>query len=301
MLRTRGIIMASGGALLWGVSGTVAQHLFQQAMLPAAWLVTLRLLVSGALFLMFTLRKEGSQVWKLWLDRRFVLQMLLFGLLGMLGVQYTYFASIESGNAAIATLLQYLAPLFILLYTVIRRKTKLAPLDITGALLALGGTYLLLTGGDSSELTVPLRGLIWGILSAVSLTFYTLYSGPLLKLYSTSLLMGWGMIVGGAGMSLIHPVWSVPSADWSLSIILAILFVILLGTLAAFYLYIGSLRHIAPHEASLLSCTEPVSAIVSSVIWLSVPFNLYQALGAGMVVLMTVMVSLKSRTTETAK
>ena len=294
MARTQGILMASGGALLWGVSGTVAQHLFQQAMLPAAWLVTLRLLVSGALFLLLSMRKEGPKVWRLWLDRRFIVQMLLFGLLGMLGVQYTYFASIESGNAAIATLLQYLAPLFILLYTVVWKRTKLMPLDLIGALLALGGTYLLLTGGDSSQLTVPLRGLIWGILSAISLTFYTLYSGPLLKLYSTSLLMGWGMLAGGAGMSLIHPVWSVPSVRWSLPVILAILFVILLGTLAAFYLYIGSLRHIAPHEASLLSCTEPISAIVSSVIWLAVPFNLVQALGAAMVVLMTVLVSLKS-------
>lgn len=287
--------MASGGALLWGVSGTVAQHLFQQAMLPAAWLVTLRLLVSGVLFLMFTFRKEGARVWKVWLDRRFILQILLFGLLGMLGVQYTYFASIESGNAAIATLLQYLAPLFILIYTVFWNKTRLTLLDLTGALLALGGTYLLLTGGDSSELTVPPAGLVWGILSAVSLTFYTLYSGPLLKQYSTPLLMGWGMLAGGAGMSLVHPVWNLPQADWSLPDILAILFVILLGTLAAFYLYIGSLRHIAPHEASLLSCTEPIAAIISSVIWLSVPFNLFQALGAGMVVLMTIIVSMKSR------
>lgn len=85
-------------------------------------------------------------------------------------------------------------------------EIKLTPRDIIGALLALGGTYLFLTGGDSSELTVPLRGLIWGILSAVSLTFYTLDSGPLLKLYSTPLLMGWGMIVGGTGMVVLMTV-----------------------------------------------------------------------------------------------
>ena len=42
--------------------------------------------------------------------------MILFGLFGMLAVQYTYFASIKEGNAAVATLLQYLA-LYLLLYT----------------------------------------------------------------------------------------------------------------------------------------------------------------------------------------
>ena len=42
--------------------------------------------------------------------------MILFGLFGMLAVQYTYFASIKEGNAAVATLLQYLAPIFITVY-----------------------------------------------------------------------------------------------------------------------------------------------------------------------------------------
>ncbi|WP_310831725.1 EamA family transporter [Paenibacillus pedocola] len=294
MQRSKGIIMASGGALLWGVSGTVAQQLFQQAMLPAAWLVTVRLLISGVLFLLLCLRQEGSFIWRVWLEPKFTVQMLLFGLFGMLGVQFTYFASIENGNAAIATLLQYLAPLFILLYTMVWKRTRLALLDIVGAFLALTGTYLLLTGGNTAQLTVPLEGFFWGILSGVSLAFYTLYSAPLLKKYSTTLLMGWGMLTGGAGMNLIHPFWSVPPVDWSPSIIGAILFVIVLGTLVPFYLYIASLRHIAPHEASLLSCTEPVSAIVFSVIWLSVPFNVVQAIGAGMIVLMTLLISRKA-------
>lgn len=294
MSRSKGIMMASGGALLWGVSGTVAQHLFHQAGLTAAWLVTLRLLISGVVFLLICLRKEGSKVWRMWINRRFIGQMLIFGLLGMLGVQFTYFASIEEGNAAIATLLQYLAPLFILLYTVLWRKTRLSPLDFIGVVLALAGTYLLLTGGDATQLTVPLKGFIWGTLSGVSLAFYTLFSGPLLKQYSIQLIMGWGMLVGGIGMNLINPVWSVPDIVWSPAVICSILFVVLFGTFAAFYLYIGSLRHIAPHEASLLSCTEPISAIISSVIWLSVPFNLFQALGAGLIILMTVMISFKS-------
>nr|WP_025690407.1 DMT family transporter [Paenibacillus zanthoxyli] len=285
--------MASSGALLWGVSGTVAQHLFQQVHIPAAWLVTLRLMISGAVFLLLSMRQEGSKVWKIWLDGKFIGQILIFGVFGMLGVQFTYFASIESGNAAIATLLQYLAPLFILIYSIIWKKTRLFLMDFIGAVLALAGTYFLLTGGDSSQLTVSPKGFIWGLMSGISLAFYTLYSGPLLKRCSVQVIMGWGMLVGGAGMNLIHPIWAAPSIPWSPSTIGSILFVVLLGTLAAFYLYIGSLRHIEPHEASLLSCTEPISAIISSVIWLSVPFNYFQILGAGLIVLMTIIVSIK--------
>lgn len=289
--------MAVSGALLWGVSGTVAQYLFDQKGIGAEWLVSLRLIVSGFLFLLLCTRKEGVMTWKIWLNRSFCIRILLFGLAGMLGVQYTYFEAIETGNAAIATLLQYLAPLFILLYTLIRRTEKVSLTDWIGALLALTGTCLLLTGGSLSGLAIPFRGLLWGIASGAALAFYTLYSKPLLDKFSTLIIMGWGMIIGGLGMGTVHPVWDLPDIKWQPSLILAVGFIVIFGTLLAFYLYIGSLRYLPPHQASLLSCAEPISAVFSSVIWLNVSLNSYQYIGAALVILMTVLISLKSRNT----
>ena len=37
-------------------------------------------------------------------------QLIIYALFGMLGVQYTFMATIDKGNVAIATLLQFLAP-----------------------------------------------------------------------------------------------------------------------------------------------------------------------------------------------
>ena len=51
-------------------------------------------------------------------------KMILFGLFGMLAVQYTYFASIKEGNAAVATLLQYLAPIFITVYLLFKWNVR---------------------------------------------------------------------------------------------------------------------------------------------------------------------------------
>lgn len=118
------------GACLWGLSGTAAQQLFQYENVSTEWLVTIRLLISGAILLIIssfgTRKKEIFGIWK----RRFdATKMILFGLFGMLAVQYTYFASIKEGNAAVATLLQYLAPIFITVYLLFKWNVRPSKID----------------------------------------------------------------------------------------------------------------------------------------------------------------------------
>ena len=58
-----------------------------------------------------------------------------------------------------------------------------------------------------------------------------------------------------------------------------ITFVIIFGTLIAFYLYLDSIRYLTPKETTLFGCTEPLAAIISSVLILHVPFQSFQLLG----------------------
>ena len=51
--RTKGILLVIVGTMLWGISGTVAQFLFQQKGFDTEWLVVFRLLISGFLLLLY--------------------------------------------------------------------------------------------------------------------------------------------------------------------------------------------------------------------------------------------------------
>ena len=87
------------GACLWGLSGTAAQQLFQFENVSTEWLVTIRLLISGAILFLFIIRSEQKRnIWNFKLNSD-ANKIILFGLLVMLTVQYTYFASIKEGNA----------------------------------------------------------------------------------------------------------------------------------------------------------------------------------------------------------
>ena len=69
------------------------------------------------------------------------------------------------------------------------------------------------------------------------------------------------MLVGGAVLSLLHAPWKV-QGTWDVTSYVFTAFILIFGTLAAFYLYITALRLIGAQKSSLLTCAEPLSAAV---------------------------------------
>ncbi|MEH7254512.1 EamA family transporter [Neobacillus niacini] len=277
--RTKGILLVLIAATSWGVSGTVAQYLFHQQGFSSSWLVVIRLLLAGTGLLIFSHTVGKQNIWMIWKSKQDLFRLIVFGIFGMLGVQYTFFAAIEQGNAATATVLQYLAPVMIALYLCFHARTLPVKHELIAIVLALGGTFLLVTKGNIHTLAISGPAFGWGILSAFALAFYTLYPVSLLSKWGTTLTVGWGMMIGGVGLSFIHPPWKF-QGHWSLTSFTAVTFVVIVGTLIAFLCFMESLKYIKASEASLLACIEPLSAAFLAVVWLHVPFSPIEWLGA---------------------
>lgn len=292
--KLKGISLVLIGATLWGVSGTVAQYVFQEKGFSSQWLVDVRLLLSGILLLFISVLQGNENVWMIWKDKRDRWSLLLFGIFGMLGVQYTYFAAIEAGNAATATLLQYLGPVFITCYIALRNRRFPAKLELAAIALALAGTFLLVTKGSFQELSISQSAFFWGGGSALTLAFYTLQPIHLLKKWGSTIVVGWGMLLGGIAFSFVRAPWEM-QGQWSIHSVLAILFVVLFGTLIAFYCYLESLKYISAAQTSLLACAEPLSAALLSVLWLHVPFGLTDWFGASCIIMTIVILSYSKR------
>lgn len=288
--RPKGMALVLTGATLWGISGTVAQYLFQHQGFSPEWLVVIRLLISGVILLAIASSnsKEKQAVWKIWRNKRDIGSLLLFSILGMLAVQYTYFAAIKYSNAATATVLQYLAPAMITCYFAILSKKLPSSKEFLAVVLALIGTFLLVTQGNIQTLSISGWALFWGLASAVALAFYTLQPHKLLAKWGSTIVIGWGMLIGGISFSFVHPPWSI-QGQWSLTSLFAVSFIVIFGTLIAFYCYLESLKYISATETSLLACIEPLSAAVLSVIWLQVSFGLAEWLGT-LCIISTIMI-----------
>ncbi|MBT2686625.1 EamA family transporter [Bacillus sp. ISL-47] len=300
--RRTGLFLVIAGATFWGVGGTVAQKLFQQFGIDVNWLVTVRLLFAGVMLLAVQyLLKDRSQVFGVWKNRRVAFQLVVFGLLGMLAVQYTYMASIHHGNAAVATLLQYLAPAMIIIYLVLRKQTVFTRRDFVTVSLALAGSFFLLTNGSVSQLSVPAPAIVWGVLSGAALAFYTLYAVPLLKQYDSLVVVGWAMVIGGFSLGFIHPPWKMDFSSLTAEAYLYLVFVIVFGTMLAFWFYIESLQSLTPTETSLLSSMEPLAAVFTTVIWLKEPFGSFQWVGTACIFGMILLLALNKKSTSKTK
>ncbi|QNU04769.1 DMT family transporter [Peribacillus butanolivorans] len=294
--RLIGIFFVIFGASFWGVGGTVAQHLFQSGNIDVDWFVTTRLFIGGILLLSSQLvssnRKHLFQIWKEPTSRN---RLITFSLFGMLLVQYSYMASIALGNAAVATLLQYLAPIFIIFYFIVKGIQKLTRSDLLAISLTLLGTFLLLTNGSFNNLSVPFSAVIWGVISGLSLAFYTLYARSLLESFSSVIVVGWAMLLAGIVMNFVHPIWAIEAINWSASIYIALGFTILFGTALAFWMFIKSLEYLTAKETTLLGTVEPLTAVVSSILWLQLPFGTWQIVGGLLILVLVVYLSLQNK------
>ncbi|MFC7522680.1 DMT family transporter [Parapedobacter sp. GCM10030251] len=280
----KGVLMALLAATLWGVSGTCGQFLFQERAMAVEWLMAVRMLGAGILLLLVALLRKDRHMWLIWRDRSDRRRLLIFGILGMLTVQYSYFAAIKHSNAATATILQFSAPVLIAIYLAVRYGKRLNAMGYLAIFLAVLGTFLLVTHGNIRSLSISPLAFALGMASAVSLALYTLMPGRLLDKYSALSVIGWGLFIGGVAISLLRPPWDVAGIEWDEYTYANTLFVVLFGTLVPFYVYLKAVQLIGGQKASLLTSAEPLSATLLAVLWLGVSFQALDWLGALLIV-----------------
>ena len=97
--------------------------------------------------------KQGPKIFDILKNPKDLLQILLFGFIGMLGTQYTYFSAIQYSNAAIATVLTYFGPTLVLIFMCLKERRKPLKYEVIAILLSSFGVFLLATHGDVNKFT----------------------------------------------------------------------------------------------------------------------------------------------------
>ena len=303
-----GFAMTLVGAALWGVSGAGAQFLFDGYGASPTFVTAFRMVLAGALFLAVIGVRYREPLRRLLRCRRDWLFLGLFSV-GLFGSQFTFACSVDATNAGTACVLQMLNAVFVLAFVCVANRALPTLREGLGLLLALGATVIIATQGDLGVIRLPAAGLFWGLLNALSVAVYILvprYSG-LFDRYGSFTVTGLGMfldafaavavlLVGGAvaggasGVEAGAPLVSAIPFDGTAWAVL-IVAVALLGTFAAFSLYIGGVAKVGSIMGSLLGVMEPASATALSALLLHTAFSgadwLGFALMAAMLVCMT--------------
>lgn len=289
MQRLKGILLIVVGAALWGATGPMMEWLLAETALTVSFILALRLIIAGIALLIFLSFKMDKSINSIWQQRIWLQQLFIFSLVGMLGLQYSFAATIEVSNAIVATLLQFLAPIFIVLYVSLSQKKMPPRFQVIGIISTLAGLFLLLTNASLDHLLVSQEALIWGIILGLSFSFYTLYPARLMKEWGVLLVVAWGMLISGVLLGLGTAIWR--SNEWLLlkdgKIIMILLLLTLFSTLA-YVMFLSSMSYITPVETSVLSSIEPLTTMIISIIVFQATLGTWQVLGI-VVMLLSVM------------
>ena len=277
-LKLRGMLLASLASSLWAISGISGEILFKQFNFSSDWLVSTRTLMSGILLFMIVIFIEKKSILRPLKNKRDSMGIILFGVAGMYLVQYTYFKTIELSNVSFATILQFTAPFFIFIYESIKNRKLPSISTVTLLFMTILGVVFIATKGNFSNLSVSLEALLFGLVSAVMIAFYSTYPKKLLKKYGSITIVGWGMIIGSVISNIIHPIWEI-QGDINTKSIIQVIIVVILGTSIAYLIYIASLNYISSSLAGILTAFEPVLAAVLSVVIFGLKFSIIELIG----------------------
>ncbi|KXH83887.1 DMT family transporter [Sporosarcina sp. HYO08] len=280
MNRLKGIIMIISGAALWGATGPLLEWLLNNSQMSIPFILISRLtLAGGGLLVYLKLKKKQITLplrQKVWLR-----QIIIFGVVGMLGVQYAFVASIDTSNAVIATLFQFLAPIYIIIFVSLRQKKKPPTVQVLGMSVTIIGLFFLLTNGSISGFVLSNEALFWGLVVGFTFAFYTLYPVRIMQEWGVILTVGWAMLIGGLTLFIVNSWTFVKEVQYLTDLKMAgmLIFIIIVGTVA-FLLFLGSMSYITPVETSVLSSFEPLTAMVISVLWFGELLGKWQLAGA---------------------
>jgi drug/metabolite transporter (DMT)-like permease len=277
----RGFILLIIAVLFWGSSAPIGKYLIVTRF-DVLILAQTRTSLTFILLLFFFLLMDRS-VFKIDLA-----DLWKFGILGIVGISltnYTYYFTAKESSVATAILVQYTAPVWVVLYSVfVIKEDKFDRITFISLVFGLIGCYFAVTAGSMQILNLKGWAIITGPLSAFTFAYQIVATKQLLKRYSV-----WTMLVYMFGFSAvfwlcINSPWNIVAKnytyfDWEVFWVFAIISILIPQT--AFAL---GLKLLDASTVGIISILEPVIAIIAAFLILGESLSIVQLFGAVLVV-----------------
>ena len=288
----KGTIYSLLSGLIWGICGILGEYFFAHYQVSSGWITSMRLLVAGSVVLILSSFQLRSQLFNIWKNWKNYLPFLAYAILGIFSVQFFFYLCVEYSNATTATILQFISPIFILLYNRIIYKKKASKSAIFYVLIAMIGVFLMATKGDLSKLSITPLALITGLLSALGLMFNVILPQRFAKNYGFVPTVGWGMIIAGLFSNVLYPVYEISFQLDAVSILIC-LTIAFLGTAFAFFLSMKAVSLVSPLVVSVVSASEPLSSAILSVLFLGMVLDGFLVLAMILIIVPMIFLSIE--------
>lgn len=261
-------------AIFWGLIGIFSSLAFSQGIEPmevAFW----RALLAWICFAIQAFIQKDIRV-----DIKDTPLLIVFSFFGISLFYISYQYAVKTGGAALASVLLYTAPAWVVVFSFFIYKEKLTRIKITAVILVIAGVYLISkTGGNANSTTsIGLIALISGLASGFCYSLYYTIGKYFSNKYSSANLFLYVPPLGALGiLPFVDFAHKTPLA-WTALISIAVI-----STFLANHCYYKGLQYLEAGRASIVATIEPVVAALAAYIILGEYFTFLGYWGAFLV------------------
>lgn len=294
----RGFVYIGSAAVFWGISASLGRAAFTGRLLPDSDIkgITPLILAQARTGFSFLVLLAGfvvlGRVRRLAITRTDLAKLFVLGLGGVAASNYFYYLAIERTNVATAIIVQYTAPVWVLLYMLARGFEKLTLPKVASVLLAISGIGLVIGLFGHGKLHLDFIGFLAALAAAFSFAYYNVGGHSILARYDRWTVLFYTTFSASLFWIVVNPPNRIAAAHYSGAAWLFLFVFATLSVLIAFSFYFAGLQHLVPTKAIIASCLEPVFTVLIAAVALHETVHPLQAVGIAMVLAALVVVQL---------
>ncbi len=256
--------------VFWGLLSPIGKEALNSPDVSAITLTGLRIIGTAFLFWLFSFILPRKIVPKEKIDKEDWLPIVFASLCVTFANQLFVILGMNLTSPIDATVMFSTTPFFTLILVWLLWKVKHHWVKIAGVVVGFGGMLVFIMGGESNvamNVTNPILGDIFCILSQVFGAIYMVKYAYLSKKYSPFTLMKWLFSVSAIVMFFVsgRDIISTPWAIIPMRILIEIFFVVVAGTFVAYILLPIGQRVLMPTSVAMYNYLQPIVSAVFSV------------------------------------
>ena len=285
----RGYLYIAAAAFLWGTSASLGRAAFTGRLLPGSGITRVDPLIlsqarttfSFFVILLVLLVTRGPR--RLRMPVVDLAKVIVLGLAGVAASNYFYYLAIQRTNVATAIIVQYTAPIWVLLFMVARRLERATLPKIIAVVLAIVGIAFVIGIIGPGKLQLDSVGVIAALIAAFSFSYYNIFGHSILERYDRWTVLLFTTASASVFWIFVNPPGKIATAHYTSAAWMFLFIFAVLSVLLPFACYFAGLQHLTPTKAIVASCLEPVFAILIAAVALHETVRPLQGLGMVMV------------------
>jgi drug/metabolite transporter (DMT)-like permease len=292
----KGYLYVVTAAVMWASSGTAGKALFGSGLNP--YEVTQIRVTFGSALLALVLAFFSRDALRI--RKRDVGYFFILGSVAMALVQGSYFYAISKIQVAAAILLQYLAPIFVAVFSMCFWKERLTFIKLIALVLALSGCYLVVGGYNLRLLQMNQLGIAGGLISAITFAGYTLLGEQGMHRYRPWTILFYALAFAALTWNVIYLPFHYLTVRFSAVQWTGLLYITVVGTVLPFGLFFMGVNYIRATRASITATLEPISAGFIAYLALGERMDFLQIIGGTLVIAAVIFLQFQQEQDEMA-